>query len=343
MTKAEFIVNNYEKIVQTILANITEFLFELSGQHVSDLQFDQQWHSINKHDGYVGIYEENKTPNIIVTYHSFKGGEKATFNSRNVIDKIYEQYLSDGNWEKSFDGELSADYSKQQIEIQHKYREFSRIAAINEWRMMHRSPLSHPYLASKKLLWDSSLRHGGDRFGYYLAALITDASGEKSVGWQKVYPRGFKAFNAGLAKKGSCIRVGHLEEGAAIYLVEGLADALTVNQCLGAFAVAYLDIGNVDEVTRSIQDIYSENPKYFVADNDKKRVNSITKKPENIGVLKSFSAMASIKGAEVKHIIPDVPELDKIDINDYYVRYGSVAVKNLVSSAKPFRVKEFNL
>lgn len=333
-SKLKFVTKNYEEVVQTLFAHLSNFIFEYSGQRIYDFIFDQQWKRISNHDGYVGIYEENKLPNIIVTYHSFKGGEKATFNSNPYITRMFELQLEGKEWRESFSGEISADYSKRQIEVQYQHREFSRIAAINEWRLMHTSRIMHPYLESKKLTWDIDLRHGQDRFGHYLAAPICDVSGETMMGWQKIYPRGFKAFNAGLQKKGSCIRIGmDIEPTSPIYLVEGLADALTINQCIGSFVIAYLDIGNIDDVARNVHEIYPESLLVFVADNDKKRVNPISKKPENIGVLKSLSAAYGL-GAKFKHVIPDVPSLDKVDINDYYVMYGCAAVKNLMSKSR---------
>jgi len=322
-TKDSFILEHYEDVTNTLLGMAKEFLFAKSGVDIGHLLLDQEWHSLNGYDGYNGIYRENKHPYVSVTYHSFKGGETDKFLSSEAIGQLYNLYSKGKPW-KSADvmwDHKPLDETHKKLKDQERH--YARVAAMNEWAVMFDDFVEHPYLKRKGLLWKSYLKHGIDNYGFFLAAKIEKIATREAVGWQKIYPIGFKKFNTGLSKKGSAIMISG--DTRTAYLAEGLADAMTISQCTRASTCAFLDIGNLASVVEAFED---DVELVIVADNDKERLSSNKETKENIGVL-TAKAVAD-KRPKTSVIIPDILREPKVDVNDYYLKYGEQGVKRLL-------------
>lgn len=213
---------------------------------------------------------------------------------------------------------------KIEIDVAAK-REKAALRARAIWDAASDASLEHPYLRRKTVqgyglrTYSGDLSIDGMACDGALVVPLRDAA-LNLVSLEFINAEGEKRFLPGGAKAGACHVIGNNQK--RIVIAEGYATAATIHEATGyAVAVAF-DAGNLRRIAIALREIHPQALVVIAADNDAKSDGS------NPG-LKAATEAAKAAGGVIA-----VPPL-KMDMNDFGVRDGLEAVKELIDSAMP--------
>lgn len=311
------------------------------------------------------VYCDDKSTNGIdyhfLTFKTHKhGGQTTTFSGYSWLLEQYQHYKQDKALKPQKPLYLQKHDELQSQRLANKKTEEQALIDAKEYRdadlslfesLTAASP-SNEYLVKKQLPFKfkaTDLREGIDNRGKYLAYEVVNVQGEVQ-GLQKIY-NNFKSFTKGMNKKGSFSVVGALKPNSEIFVVTGLADALTVHHVLGGqyTVVNALDDNNIEHVVQAIREHFYRVRFTLVCDND-----VYNTKAGNSGVRKGLNASILVNA---KHIVVNfkryasssyIEQHKPTDINDLYQLVGSKATKKVLKnkskvSKKPYQAALWDL
>jgi len=204
--------------------------------------------------------------------------------------------------------------------------------AKNIWFKSTEATPDHPYLKAKGIK-PHGIRQSGDEL------VIPIWHNGTLTGLQFIDADGGKRYLAGTRRHYSII--GDVEHADTVCIAEGFATAATIYEATGIPCAVAFDAGNLPPAAKALK-LSLSGVKFIVcADDDWKRVNKQTGKPENIGLIKAKEAALAI-GARLA--VPDFGEhrgekdtdfndLHRLDRSRSSVLEGYWAVINCIERA----------
>lgn len=284
----------------------------------SDLQLDNRWHYLTKEKrfGYRGTQGKsiNGTPYINLTFNDFRhGGSSETFNSKEVLDHLFQDYkLSNITYTESYkkrlaDLQLRQKARQKAIEDRKLLEEQNKKRSVEkDLQLFQKLSISgnSDYLNKKGFpnIENNSLRYAKS----FVAALITDIEGN-ARGLQKIYdncPKNEqKQFTYGLQKEGAFVQLNDIGKNPRFAVCEGITTGLSIltgiiYQLATATVkidiptvICSLDAGNIQPVIAALRSKYGNCEIVIYADDDQWKANKInpkTNKPlGNTGLIKA--------------------------------------------------------
>jgi putative DNA primase/helicase len=151
-------------------------------------------------------------------------------------------------------------------------------------------------------------------------------------GVQQIWPDGAKRFTAGLAKKGTCVRLGHVVVGEPMLLCEGYATGLTLRMAVDRRLPVFvaLDAGNLLPVAELLRGLYPASKLLICADDDYRTDG-------NPGREKAHKASRAVAHCQYLYPIfrPGNRGPKDTDFNDLHVREGLGIVRRQLRHVLP--------
>jgi putative DNA primase/helicase len=136
-----------------------------------------------------------------------------------------------------------------------------------------------------------------------------------------------KMFEKGGKKMGTMHVIGEIKPGSEILVAEGYSTGASLHQATGKTVAVAFDSGNVGPVVNALQQRYSTNPIFIMADNDRPNANR-----GNVGVEKALEAAEKYKVGVAFPKFQD-PMAKVSDFNDLHKTEGLGEVKKQVEAA----------
>jgi putative DNA primase/helicase len=161
-------------------------------------------------------------------FGSWKAGTSHTWSSRKPVDRLETQLINQ-----------RIEQAKRQREAeQHQRQQAAAENAKRLWRDARRADPAHPYLVAKGIK-PHVLRQSGD------VLLVPLTYGGQLVNIQRIKPDGDKRFLFGGMVKGACSVLRIIASGKPVYLCEGMATGVTINEETGAAVACAMNAGNL--------------------------------------------------------------------------------------------------
>ncbi len=223
------------------------------------------------------------------------------------------------------------EINKQRIKAASEERQKERMIDAEKARVSASSLVSrandascnHPYLVAKKVA-----PHGIKQWKNMLVIPMYDIDGilhnVQYIFWSDDEKKFEKRFKKGGRKSGCFFPIGDLNNPKIIYVCEGFATGVSINEATGMLVIVAFDSGNLLPVVQAVRGKYVDVRIVVCADDDWKSV-------ANVGVIKATKAAEAVGGSVVVPRFPDESRGEKdTDFNDLELLCGREAVKQQI-------------
>ena len=197
---------------------------------------------------------------------------------------------------------------------------------------------NHPYLKDKNLNNSKKILNHSDivltKDNRILIAVKDKDNNIRSI--QSIDEKGNKRFLKGAEKQGNFLLIkGSKDNEKNIYLTEGVATAISINQATNCPTISCFDAGNIEKTLKELTTKFKDKNFIIAADNDRfklnKTSNKIEEKLQNTGKEKAIN---TAKKYNAKVILPKFNNSNNkdhikllTDFNDLHKHYGIDHVK----------------
>lgn len=209
-----------------------------------------------------------------------------------------------------------------------RIHEQARRRALSILRRSSPADPQHPYLARKQVC-----PYGLYCYRGLLVVPMRSLDGKvRSV--QFIAPDSRKRFLKGGRKEECFFGIGRPSPSGSIAIAEGFATGVSIFEAAGLPVAVAFDAGNLLPVAGALRSKYPDAGFILAADDDWRRINPQTGRPENIGVIKACEAAAAIGGWLAVPAWQGHREEHWTDFNDLSVSEGPDAVLRCIRGAK---------
>jgi phage/plasmid primase-like uncharacterized protein/RecA-family ATPase len=187
----------------------------------------------------------------------------------------------------------------------------------------------HGTYLDRKGIGTHSVRKEGD--STILVPMLNDTG--QIVNIQAIKPDGTKLFMKGGQTVGCHFVVGAVTAPARIHVAEGFATAASIFGATGQPCVVAFSGKNLKETALWAQKAFPAAELIICGDDDWKRVNNQSRKPENIGLLRAREAAAASGARLAKPDFGEHRNDNETDFNDLAQRLGLDAVRASIEAS----------
>jgi phage/plasmid primase-like uncharacterized protein/RecA-family ATPase len=231
--------------------------------------------------------------------------------------------------------QIEGDSAQREAETAEKRARAAR-EAERIWEDAAPGSEDHPYLVRKGIKPHGVCEYKGEITKYQGCLVIPVERDGELVGLQFIAPDNRfdgrdKTFLSGTPKQGNSFIIG--EQRDVLCICEGFATAASVHEATGHACAVAFDCGNLMAVAKALEGFPGEI--IICADDDWKRVNQRTGKPENIGLISATEAAAAIGARLAVPAFPGHRGEKDTDFNDLARLLGPGCVRECIQAAKP--------